>query len=174
MPCSARCWAARMWPICMSTMPSGAAMPRGWIAPDRWRPYSPSWDWTARWKASGSSIRSNGSLVLPVPITTMAPQLSSWPKPLFCRFLDRFGFPAQHRLARGRGLVQPAARRQMGRAREALGLFGTRFGGQYVQHMDETVQRGLGFGLGGFDQHGAMHHQREIHGHGMIAFVDHR
>ena len=32
----------------------------------------------------------------------------------------------------------------------------------------------LDFGFGRLDQHRAMHHQREIHGHGMIALVDHR
>ena len=39
---------------------------------------------------------------------------------------------------------------------------------------DELVEAGLGFGLGRLDQHRAVHHQREIHGHRVEALVDQR
>jgi F0F1-type ATP synthase membrane subunit b/b' len=39
---------------------------------------------------------------------------------------------------------------------------------------DEQVERGLRFRLGRLDQHRAVHDQREVHGHRVVALVDHR
>src|SRR6185437_12700766 len=53
--------------------------------------------------------------------------------------------PAQDRLARGRGLVEAAARRQMRRAVEIGGIAGMRALGEAAQHSDEAVEPGLAF-----------------------------
>ena len=62
----------------------------------------------------------------------------------------------------------------MRRAFEARGLASLRFQRQRPQHMDEAVKRFLALAFRWLDQHGAVHHQREIHRHGMITLVDHR
>ena len=87
---------------------------------------------------------------------------------------QRIGFPAQHGLAGRRGFIETPAGCITRRAFKALALARLSLFRQPAQHGNEPVQRFFGFRLRRLDQHGAMHHQGEIHGHGMIALVDHR
>src|SRR3546814_9411194 len=81
-----------------------------------------------------------------------------------------FRSPHQHRLARGEGFVEPAARREMRRGLEAfIARLGAR--GDAAQRADELIERRLRFGLGRLDQHRAVDDEREIHRHRMIALV---
>ena len=104
------------------------------------------------------------------PSTTTALAASS----LTPRPLRRGLHPAQHRLARGARFVEAAARRVIRRAGEACRVAALRRHRQIAQRGDELVERGLALRLGRLDQHRAVHHQREIHRHRVIALVDHR
>ncbi len=57
---------------------------------------------------------------------------------------------------------------------EPLDIPGLGGGGEADERVAEPVYFPARFSLGGLDQHGPMHHQGEIHGHGMEAEVDHR
>src|SRR5713101_2853491 len=82
--------------------------------------------------------------------------------------------PPQHRPAGGAGLVEPAAGSVPRRIDETRLLAALGGHGEIAQGGDEQVERGLALGFGRLDQHGAVHNQREIHRHRMIALVDHR
>src|SRR3546814_945753 len=73
-----------------------------------------------------------------------------------------FRAPHQHRLARGEGFVEPAARREMRRGLEAfIARLGAR--GDAAQRADELIERRLRFGLGRLDQHRAVDDRSEEH-----------
>src|SRR5579864_4078472 len=68
---------------------------------------------------------------------------------LFSRPLRRFRWPpAQNRLARRRGLIEPSARRKARRGMEWRGIAGPRPLGEAAQHRHELIERGLALGLG--------------------------
>src|SRR5689334_15227873 len=81
--------------------------------------------------------------------------------------------PSETRLARGFGLVETAARGVSGCVADAPGITTLRSSGEPAHGGDELVETGLRFRLRRLDQHGAVHHQREVHGHGVVALVDH-
>src|SRR5207244_3833835 len=93
---------------------------------------------------------------------------------LRCLVLHRGGAPAQYRLARSGGLVEPPAWGQARRGMECrrLACLGPR--GQSVKDSGELIERGLAFGLGRLDQQRAVHDQREVHRHRVKALVDQR
>ena len=73
----------------------------------------------------------------------------------------RIGPPAQHRLARGGGLVETAARREDRRRTKPRRVACAGRCGERLDDRDELVERRLALGLGRLDQHRPVHDQRE-------------
>src|SRR5690606_17549800 len=93
---------------------------------------------------------------------------------LFRCGLRRGWAPSETRLSRRSGLVETAARGEYGGLLEAaLVVAVLRLVREKVEGADELVKTLLRFGFRRLDGQCTMYDQREVHGHGMVALVDH-
>src|SRR5581483_2866497 len=79
--------------------------------------------------------------------------------------------PFQPRLARGPGLVEAAAGGEAGRLLETADVAGLGGLGEGAQSGDELIEALPRLRFRGLHQHRAVHDEREVHGHGVIALV---